>query len=463
MVAARDSAGELDLPPVRRSRWRQLRSLRWRSAWAQIASFFSELAPKGLYARTLIIIIAPIVLLESVVAFTFMERHWQAVTRRLSEATARDIAALIDVYSSFSLADDPEKLVNLAREKVGISMQILPPDDLPKAQPKPFFALLDRTLSDEVRKHVTLPFWIDTLGQSRHVEVRVKHPKAVLRFIATRNQNTSVVLLTVAILFMRNQIRPILRLAEAADAFGKGRTVGDDFRVRGAREVRQAAQAFVEMRERIMQHVDQRTTMLAGVSHDLRTVLTRFKLQLAFLGDSPEITALRADVNEMQHMLEDYLAFAKGDGGEQATPTNVRQLLEEIYVDAQHFGVPIDLRLRRRPTDLVLELKRNAFKRAVTNLVSNAARFGNRIVVRAATDRQWLRIEVDDDGPGIPAVERENVFKPFYRLDHARNEGSGNSGLGLAIARDIARSHGGDVALDTSTMGGLRAIIRVPL
>ena len=154
----------------------------------------------------------------------------------------------------------------------------------------------------------------------------------------------------------------------------------------------------------------------------------------------------------MQHMLEDYLAFAKGDGGEQATPTNVRQLLEEIYVDAQHFGVPIDLRLRRRPTDLVLELKRNAFKRAVTNLVSNAA-----------TDRQWLRIEVDDDGPGIPAVERENVFKPFYRLDHARNEGSGNSGLGLAIARDIARSHGGDVALDTSTMGGLRAIIRVPL
>jgi two-component system osmolarity sensor histidine kinase EnvZ len=477
MVAARDSAGELELPPARRRWWRQFRLFRWRAAWNRTATFFAELAPKGLYARTLIIIIAPIVLLESVVAFTFMERHWQAVTRRLSEATARDIAAMIEVYSSLSIGDDPEKLISLAREKVGVSMQILPPDDLPKAQPKPFFALLDRTLSDEIRKYVALPFWIDTVGQSRHVEIRIKHPKAVLRFIATRNQTyasnshifllwmvgTSVVLLTVAILFMRNQIRPILRLAEAADAFGKGRTVGDDFRVRGAREVRLASQAFVEMRERIIQHVDQRTTMLAGVSHDLRTVLTRFKLQLAFLGDGPEITALRADVNEMQHMLEDYLAFAKGDGGEQATPTNVRQLLEEIYVDAQHFGVPIDLRLRRRPTDLVLELKRNAFKRAVTNLVSNAARFGNRIVVRAAADRQWLRIEVDDDGPGIPAVERENVFKPFYRLDHARNEGAGNSGLGLAIARDIARSHGGDVALDTSTMGGLRAIIRVPL
>ena len=330
MVAARDELGELELPPARPKWWRRLGPFSWRGIFSKLAGFASELAPKGLYARTLIIIIAPIVLLESVVAFTFMERHWQAVTRRLSEATARDISALIEVYSSFSIGDDPEKLVAMARDKVGISMQILPPDDLPKAQPKPFFALLDRTLSDEIRRHVTLPFWIDTLGQSRHVEVRVKHPKAVLRFIATRNQTyasnshifllwmvgTSVVLLTVAILFMRNQIRPILRLAEAADAFGKGRTVGDDFRPRGAREVRQAAQAFVEMRERIIQHVDQRTTMLAGVSHDLRTVLTRFKLQLAFLGDGPEITALRADVNEMQHMLEDYLAFAKGDGGE---------------------------------------------------------------------------------------------------------------------------------------------------
>ena len=476
MVAVREEPGELELAPARPKWWR-FRPIGWRSVVARLTQFFAELAPKGLYARTLIIIIAPIVLLESVVAFTFMERHWQAVTRRLSEATARDISALIEVYSSFSVADDPEKLVAMARDRVGISMQILPPDDLPKTQPKPFFALLYRTLSDEIRRHVTLPFWIDTVGQSRHVEVRVKHPKAVLRFIATRNQTyasnshifllwmvgTSVVLLAVAILFMRNQIRPILRLAEAADAFGKGRTVGDEFRPRGAREVRQAAQAFVEMRERIIQHVDQRTTMLAGVSHDLRTVLTRFKLQLAFLGEGPEIKALRADVNEMQHMLEDYLAFAKGDGGEQASQTNVRQLLEEVYVDAQHFGVPIDLRLRTRPPDLSLELKRNAFKRAVTNLVSNAARFGNHIVIRAATEPQWLRIEVDDDGPGIPSVERENVFKPFYRLDHARNEGAGNSGLGLAIARDIARSHGGDVALDTSTMGGLRAIIRIPL
>ncbi|MGE5512127.1 MAG: ATP-binding protein [Bacteroidota bacterium] len=448
-----------------------------RASFRKAAALVADALPKGLYARSLIIIIAPIVLLESVVAFSFMERHWQSVTRRLSEATARDIAALIDVYESYGIDDDYAKLIEMARDRLGLSLQILPPGELPTPQPKPFFALLDRTLSNEIRRHIQRPFWIDTVGQSRHVEVRVKHDAAILRFIATRSQTyasnshifliwmvgTSVVLLTVAILFMRNQIRPILRLAEAADAFGKGRPVPEEFRPRGAREVRQAAQAFIEMRERISQHVEQRTTMLAGVSHDLRTMLTRFKLELAFLGDDPGIRALKSDVNEMQHMLEDYLAFAKGDGGEVAEPTNVRDLLEEVHADAQYLGKPIELRMRHRRRDLILPLKRNAFKRAITNLVSNAARFGDQIIIRAGTERQWLRIEVDDDGPGIPPQERNNVFKPFYRLDHARNQDEGNSGLGLAIARDIAKSHGGDVALGESSLGGLRAIIRVPL
>ena len=203
--------------------------------------------------------------------------------------------------------------------------------------------------------------------------------------------------------------------------------------------------------------------MLAGVSHDLRTVLTRFKLELALLGDTPEARAMQSDVNEMQHMLEDYLAFAKGDGGEEAKPTNLRELLEEIHEDAQIYGKPIDLKLRKKRQDLVLPLKRQALKRAITNLVSNAARFGDHVVIRAATEGQWVRIEVDDDGPGIPPSERENVFRPFYRIDSARNEDEGNSGLGLAIARDIAKSHGGDIALGESSMGGLRAIISLPI
>ena len=321
------------------------------------------------------------------------------------------------------------------------------------------------------------PFWIDTVGQSRHVEIRVKHDEAILRFIATRTQTyasnshifllwmvgTSVILLTVAIAFLRNQIRPILRLAEAADEFGKGRPVPEDFRPRGAREVRQAAQAFLEMRDRIKTHVEQRTIMLAGVSHDLRTILTRFKLELALLGDTPEAKSLRADVNEMQHMLEDYLAFTKGDGGEEARPTRVRELLEEILGETEVLGTPIELKMRKRSRNLVVPLKRNAFKRAITNLVTNAVRYGDQIVIRAATEGGWLRIEVDDNGPGILAAERDNVFKPFYRIDHARNFDKSNTGLGLAIARDIAKSHGGDITLGESSLGGLRAILSVPL
>ncbi|MEQ1718558.1 MAG: ATP-binding protein [Hyphomicrobium sp.] len=437
----------------------------------------AELLPKGLYARALLIIITPIVVLEGVIAFAFMERHWQAVTRRLSEATARDIAAIVDIYDALPNKSQTGELVGLARKRLNLDVQFLPAGELPPPGPKPLFTLLDRALSTEINKHVNKPFWIDTVGEDRYVEIRVKHDDAILRIVATRSQTyasnshifllwmvgTSIILLTVAILFLRNQIRPILRLADAADAFGKGRTFPDDFRPRGAREVRQAAEAFLEMRDRITTHVEQRTTMLAGVSHDLRTVLTRFKLELALLGDTPEARALASDVNEMQHMLEDYLAFAKGDGGEEAKPTNLKELLQEIHAEAQIYGKAVELKLRKKRHDLVLPLKRQALKRAITNLVSNAARYGDQIVIRAATEGQWVRIEVDDNGPGIPPSERENVFRPFYRIDHARNVDDGNSGLGLAIARDIAKSHGGEIALGESSIGGLRAIISLPI
>jgi two-component system osmolarity sensor histidine kinase EnvZ len=447
-----------------------------RRHWGKFASLVSELLPKGLYARALIIIIAPIVVLEGVIAFVFMERHWEAVTRRLSEQTARNVAALIEMYEGAPNQAERNRLIALARERLNLDMQVLPAAQLPEAKPKPFFDILDRALSREISKHVKRPFWIDTVGRSRFVEIQVQLDKQILRFNATRSQTyasnseifllwmvgSSVILLTLAILFLRNQIRPILRLAEAADAFGKGRPVPDDLKPRGAREVRQASEAFLLMRDRIQQHVEQRTTMLAGVSHDLRTVLTRFKLELAFLDDTAEVQSLKADVVEMQHMLEDYLAFARGDGGEVAKPTNLRELLEEIHDEAQVLGTPIELKMRRRRKDIVLPLKRQALKRAITNLVTNAARYGERIVIRAATEGEWLRIEVDDDGPGIPASERENVFRPFYRLDKARTA-DGNSGLGLAIARDIAKSHGGHITLGDSSMGGLKAVISVPM
>ncbi|MGI9382131.1 MAG: ATP-binding protein [Methyloligellaceae bacterium] len=445
------------------------------SLWKRFARALASRMPKGLYARALIIIIAPMVLLQSVVAFVFMERHWELVTRRLSTATTRDVAMLINVYQSFPHKDNYARLIAMAHKDLNLSVQILPPQDLPPARPKPFFALLDRTLSNEIRQRIGKPFWIDTVGRSHLVEIRIKLDNAVFRVLARRSQTyasnshifllwmvaTSLVLLTVAVLFLRNQIRPILRLAEAADRFGKGRPAPLDFRPRGAREVRQAAFAFIEMRDRIERQIEQRTTMLAGVSHDLRTILTRFKLQLAMYDDSEEAKAMRRDVDEMQAMLEDYMAFAKGDSNEDTASVNVREVLTEIRKQTSRDGKAINITLDGEP--IVVSLRRHAFKRAVDNIVNNAVRFADHVEVDARKTKKWLTIRVGDDGPGIPPEEHEEVFRPFYRLDHARNQDTGSTGLGLSIARDIVRSHGGDITLGTSHLGGLKVTIRLPI
>ncbi|HSM19948.1 MAG TPA: ATP-binding protein, partial [Hyphomicrobiales bacterium] len=380
---------------------------------------------------------------------------------------------LISVYENFPQKDNYEKLVAMAQSDLHLSVQIRPNEDLPPPRPKPFFALLDRTLSNEIGNNIRRPFWIDTLGRSHLVEIRIKLDDAVMRVIARRSQTyasnshifivwmvgTSLVLIAVALLFLRNQIRPIQHLAEAADSFGKGREVAD-FRPRGAREVRQAAAAFLGMRERIERQIDTRTTMLAGVGHDLRTVLTRFKLQLALLGDRPEIEDLVRDVDEMQQMLEDYLAFARGDRAEQASSGDIRPLLEELTANAEAQGRKVELSVTG---SMNLNLKMGAFKRCVANLVDNAVKFADKIAIRAKRDRAWLTIVVEDDGPGIPEDERETVFRPFYRLDDARNQDAGGTGLGLAIARDIARAHGGDIELSDSKLGGLRAKLVIPV
>jgi two-component system osmolarity sensor histidine kinase EnvZ len=266
------------------------------------------------------------------------------------------------------------------------------------------------------------------------------------------------VLLAVAIAFLRNQIRPIQRLARAAEDFGKGRDLL--FRPAGAREVRQAGHAFIDMKRRVERMVDQRTTMLNGVSHDLRTILTRFKLSLAITAHGPETDDLQRDVSEMQRMLEAYLAFARGDSGEASAATDVRGLLEDLKTDAERHGHATTIEVSGAPTAV---LRPNAFRRLLINLLANAQRHGDRIAIAAVHDERYLTVRVDDDGPGIPADQREDVFRPFFRLDEARNQDEGGSGLGLAIARDIARAHGGDITLDDSPLGGLRATVRVPV
>jgi two-component system, OmpR family, osmolarity sensor histidine kinase EnvZ len=443
------------------------------AVWDAVGRGFKGMMPTGLYARSLLIIIVPMVILQSVVAWVFMERHWNTVTRRLSGAVTQDISALIDIYKTYPHDADNAEIRRLAQERLGLVVDFLPVTEMPPPGPKPFFSLLDQALSEEIRKQIGKPFWIDTVGRSSLVEIRIQLNDTVMRIFARRGAayasnseifllwmvGTSLVLLTVAILFLRNQIRPILRLADAAESFGKGREV-PGFRPRGAREVRRAAQAFIEMKRRVERTIEQRTTMLAGVSHDLRTVLTRFKLELALIGDSPEVEAMRRDVDEMGRMLEAYLAFARGDAGEQSAPTDMAGFLDELKADAERHGHKTMVEFHGHP---VVTVRPHAFKRCLANLVANAARFGSAISITGQRDHRWLTVTVDDDGPGIPISLREDVFKPFLRLDVARNQDEGGTGLGLAIARDIARSHGGDIALADSPLGGLRATVRVPV
>jgi len=441
--------------------------------WDRAGRWFNGVMPKGLYARALLIIIAPMVILQSVVAFVFMERHWNLVTQRLSAGVVQDIAALIDVYRGYPQDAEQAQIRRIAQQRLGLVVDFLPVTELPPPGPKPFFSLLDQALSEELRKQIARPFWIDTVGRSALVEIRIRLDDRVMRVFARRSAayasnseifllwmvGTSLVLLTVAILFLRNQIRPILRLADAAESFGKGRDV-PDFRPRGAREVRRAAHAFIEMKTRIERAMEQRTAMLAGVSHDLRTVLTRFKLELALLGDGAEVELMRKDVDEMARMLEAYLAFARGDSGEQPAPTDMAAFLEELRSDSERNGHRTSVAFHGQP---VVTVRPAAFRRCLGNLVSNASRFANAIAITGHRDHRWLTVTVDDDGPGIPPAKREEVFKPFLRLDDARNQDEGGTGLGLAIARDIARSHGGDIMLGDSPMGGLRAIVRIPV
>ncbi len=443
------------------------------AVWDAIARWLKSWMPTGLYGRALIIIIAPMVVLQSVVAFVFMERHWNTVTRRLSAGVVQDIAAVLDVYRSYPQDAERNTIRRIALERLSMSVDFLPVSEMPPPGPKPFFSLLDQALSQELSRQIRRPFWIDAVGRSNLVEIRIRLDDTVMRVFAQRSAayasnseiflwwmiGTSLVLLTVAIIFLRNQIKPILRLADAAESFGKGRDV-PGFKPRGAREVRRAAQAFIEMKRRVERTMEQRTTMLAGVSHDLRTILTRFKLELALLGNVPEADAMKKDVDEMGRMLEAYLAFAKGDTGEQPAPTEMPGFLEELRADAERHGHKTSVSFYGHP---LVTVRPAALRRCLGNLVSNASRFAKAISITGHRDHRWLTVSVDDDGPGIPAEMREEVFRPFLRLDDARNQDEGGTGLGLAIARDIARAHGGDITLGDSPMGGLRATVRVPV
>lgn len=445
-----------------------------RTLWWHFNRLLEHYLPERLYARSLIIVIAPVVLLQGLMAWVFLDRHYETVTRSLSQSFVRDVALVMKTWEqSPHTQADLIRVLEMANDDLALGLTVDRDAELPPPNRKPLLSSVHPKLMRYLASDVGMPHWVDTVGQSGYVDVRVKTADGfVFRFLTDLDRahasttpifiawmmGGSLFLLLIAVLFLRNQIKPIVKLADAAQSFGMGRDV-PDFRPGGAAEVQAAASAFIKMKRRIERHVEQRTAMLAGVSHDLRTILTRFKLELALLEQNTKVKALQEDVSEMQRMLEGYMAFVKGAESEATQTTDVTALLGVVADDMRRSGRPIAL---NTPRKLLVPLKPDAFKRCIGNLTQNAVRFGDQVEITAVHDGSYLRVVVDDNGPGISRENYTEVFKPFVRLDNARNQDAGGTGLGMAIARDIAQSHGGDISLSPSLLGGLRAEVRIP-
>lgn len=438
--------------------------------WARV---IRRRLPTSLWGRALLIIVLPVALMQVAVTWAFFEAHWETVTARLSEGLAGDVAWAVESY-----LDEPTQthLAEIAGQAQTMQLSVVLRDGsrLPTRDRPAFFAALDRSLNRALSERLDpQPYWFDTTRYPNHVEIQVQVDEGVLRFIAPRERafatrghifvlwlgGATILLTAVAILFIRNQVRAIERLADAAEAFGKGEE-DVTFKPYGAREVRRAATAFMAMRERIQRHIDQRTTLLASVSHDLRTPLTRLKLELALAEPSEATAAMASDLAEMEHMIDEYLAFAQGEAGEAAEPVDIAVLVDAAAQDARRTGADVSLALE---PGLTVIARAGGLRRVLMNLVDNAAAHGRTVRIGSRGLKSGgVEIWVEDDGPGISPEIYEEAFMPFSRLDESRNQNRKGVGLGLAIARDVIRGHGGDVVLDRSELGGLKAIIRLP-
>ena len=429
--------------------------------------------PTSLWGRSLLIIVLPVTIMQVAVTWGFFDAHWQTVNARLSEGLAGDVAWASETWRGNPTPEGLEDLAERAERNMSLSVAFQEDRVLPAERRRGPIGVVDRSLEQALAAKLDQPFWFDTTRYPAYVDIQVQQTGGVLRIIAPRERAVATqahifvvwllaataLLMTIAILFIRNQVRAIERLADAAEAFGRGESQ-ERFKPHGAREVRAAAQAFMAMRERIQRHIEQRTALLASVSHDLRTPLTRLRLELALAPPFKRAAAMKGDLDEMEHMIDEYLAFARGEAGEGAQSLSVAALLAQAGEDVRRSGATVQV---EAPDGLTAVVRPLAFRRALSNLADNAAAHGETVRLSARLlPSGGLEIAVEDDGPGIPEDLHEEAFRPFSRLDPSRNQNRKGVGLGLAIARDVARGHGGDITLDRSPLGGLKASLRLP-
>ena len=432
--------------------------------------FVKNLLPKRLFYRALLIVAAPIIILQLVITIVFFDSLWIKTNKGMTNALVNEVKTFIEAYDNEKYSKT--ELTNLFSIYLNLNVKFIENKTFNSEYSERWFSPIDRTLRRELKSKIgNNNYWFDTTEYKELIKLRIRYKNGYFEFLVPKDRVTSssarmfalwitlpaILLITIAMIFLKNQTRPITNLAKAAEKFGKGEDV-DEFRPSGSLEIRQAGYEFDRMRKRIIRHLNQRSEMLSGISHDLRTPLTRIKLQLAFIKDQNLANKVSEDVNEMEKMLNEYLQFASSTFSEKGETFNLTKLTDEIVDKYENSNIT-----KKLDNEIYVNGRKNLIRRCFNNLIDNSIKYGNNISVQLIKRNNSIQINIDDDGPGIEEKEYENVFKPFYKIDKSRGNPKSSVGLGLSIASDIIRSHGGNIILDKSPIGGLRVKISLPL
>ena len=433
-------------------------------------NFLKNILPKRLFYRALLIVAVPVIVIQLVITIVFFDSLWIKTNKGMTRALVNEINTFVEVYEQEQL--DKDELRNIFSLFLDLNIELIGNEEFESQYDERWFSPIDRSLRRELKSNFNLgEYWFDTTSYKELIDLRIRYENGYFKFLIPRDRVTSssarifglwitvpaLIMVIISLIFLKNQTRPITNLARAAEKFGKGEEI-DEFKPSGALEIRQAGYEFDKMRKRINRHLNQRSEMLSGISHDLRTPLTRMKLQIAFVKDNDLAKKLTEDINEMEKMLNEYLQFTSSTYAEKDQMFNVSELIEDIIVKYDNKNITQDLAPR-----IYINGRKNLINRSLNNIIDNALKYAKNVEVKLSKKNTNLFIVIDDDGPGIPKSEHENVFKPFYKIDKSRADSKSSVGLGLSISSDIIRSHGGYIKLENSKMNGLRVKIFLPV
>ena len=432
--------------------------------------FLKNILPKRLFYRSLLIVAVPVITLQLIISIVFFDSLWIKTNKGMTKALTNEIKTYLEVYDDEKYNKD--EITNLFSVYQDLNIEFIEDDNFNYEYQERWFSPIDRTLRRELKsKFQSKGFWFDTTSYTDLIDIRIKYQSGYFKFLVPKDRVTSssvrifalwitvpaLIMVFISLIFLKNQTRPITNLAKAAERFGRGEEI-EEFKPSGAAEIRQAGYEFDKMRKRIMRHLNQRSEMLSGISHDLRTPLTRMKLQIAFIKDEELAKKLAEDINEMEKMLNEYLQFTSSSYLEKDETFNLTELIKKIVIKYDNKNISTKFL-----TDIFIKGRKNLIQRCINNLIDNGIKYGDKVNIELIKKNTNLFIKIEDNGPGIPEKEYENVFKPFYKIDKGRADSKSSVGLGLSIASDIIRSHGGNIKLEKSSMNGLGVKIFLPI